>query len=257
MPRKSAAALKRDRAQEKAAETKRRSDRNPRGSKGPEKLAKMFPIGEQPKSRKPAARNKRAEAPRTAAAARRWDPASTDWGSPEFGAEATRIAQDGKTMKEVTAEMGLPAETKYWRYVSLAVRAWKDSHGIARPGRRSATPTAAPSMNGGPKKTKSTNRKVSLKEMTDEEVTAAIEGRTVTYNYSATPGTDTVFVAKVGKYHPGRGGERVVTFWDHVTTPSLAEVERARKENREPNERADGNIRSLYVSQIISIGRKG
>jgi hypothetical protein len=230
MPRKSVAALKRERAQEKAAETKRRSDAN-----------------------------KRAEAPRTAAAARRWDPASTDWGSPEFGAEATRIAQSGKTMKEVTAEMGLPAETRYWRYVSLAVRAWKDAHGIVRPGKKSATPVAAPSMNGGPKKTKNApaRRKVSLREMTDEEVTAAIEGRTVTYNYSATPGTDTVFVAKVGKYHPGRGGERVVTFWDHVTTPSLAEVERARRENREPSERADGNIRSLYVSQIISIGRKG
>jgi hypothetical protein len=244
MPRKgtSVAAQKRQRAQDKAAEVKRRSDANPRRSL-----------------------NGRAKVTSVAAATRRWDPVSTDWGSPEFGAEATRIAQTGRTMKEVTADMGLPAETKYWRYVSLAVRAWKDAHGIERPGRRSEVPTAAPTNGKGERRKKSepARHKVSLAEMSDDEVTAAIEGRTVTYNYSATPGTDEAFVAKVKKYDLGRKDERVVTFWDHVSPPTAAEVKaeaaRAREEKRDPRElpeHADGNIRSLYVHQIVSIGKR-
>jgi hypothetical protein len=142
------------------------------------------------------------------------------------------------------------------------MRAYKDAKGIARPGRRSATPVAAPTGNGKEKPVKESKRqpakrRIDLAEMSDEEVTAAIEGRWVTYNYASIAAQDDAFVARVMKYASGRGGRRIVTFIDHVSPPGKAEVKAAMEEKREPREHADGVSRSLYVNQIVSIGKRG
>ena len=194
--------------------------------------------------------------------ARTWDIATLDWGDEEFGRTVAEMNASGLSVKKLTEELGLPAEQSVWRKVSLAMRAYKDAHGIARPGRKSATPVAAPTGNGKekpvkPNKNQPATRRVNLAEMSDDEVTAAIEGRWVTYNYASIAGQDDAFVARVMKYAPGRGGRRVVTFLDHVSPPGKAEVKAAYEEKREPREHADGNSRSLYVDQIVSIGKKG
>lgn len=239
----SVAAQKRDRAQKKVAEIKRRSDANPRSPNG------------------------RAKASSVAAAWPTLDPGTVEWGSEEFGALVARM-NESMTVKEICVTLGFPNESPYWRKVSLAMRSWKDTHGVARPGRRSEKPVAAPTGRGReqavkPKKTEHATRRVNLSEMTDEETTAAIEGRWVTYNFASTAGQDEVFVARVVKYDHGvmargdLGQQRVVTFIDHVSPPGKNEVKAAMEENREPKERADGVTRSLYVSQIVAIGRKG
>ena len=247
-------------AQAKAAETKRRSDANKPGS-----VPRGTVAG--PGSKRAAAAQKNANpVARSQPAARRFDLSTIDWGDPEVGRIAAELNSSGQTVKQLTETMGLPAEQPVWRKVSLAMRAWKDTNGIARPGRRSATPVAAPTGNGSgpPKRVKKEEapRRVTLTEMSDEEVTAAIEGRWVSYRFASAPGVEEVFVARVMKYaivpaRGDRGQQRVVTFIDHVSSPTKAEVKASMEEKREPREHADGVSRSLYVDQIIAIGKKG
>lgn len=291
-PALSVAAKKRERAQKKVAETKARSDANPRG---PKRLAAMFPMGEQ-RGRSAAAKaahdkargfetirdedgrtgvrvspnggRKAADSgPLQHAAWPKLDPEGVEWGSEEFGALVAKM-NETMTVKQICVELGFDNTSPYWRKVSLAMRSYKDTHGVARPGRRSEKPVAAPTGRGKeqavkPKKSEHATRRVTLTEMSDEEITAAIEGRWVTYNFASTTGQDEAFIARVMKFDHGimargdLGMQTVITFIDHVSPPGKAEVKAAMEENREPKEHADGVTRSLYVSQIVAIGRKG
>jgi len=68
-------------------------------------------------------------------------PSDTDgfnFQDPKLPARVLRLKGQGNTIKAITAELGLPAEEKFWHRVSLVYRAAADAKGIDRPRRNGA-----------------------------------------------------------------------------------------------------------------------
>jgi len=61
-----------------------------------------------------------------------------NFADPKLPARVLRLKGQGRTIKQIAAELGLPAEERYWHRVSLVYRAAADKQGIGRP-RRNGT----------------------------------------------------------------------------------------------------------------------
>jgi hypothetical protein len=117
-------------AKEKAAEVKARSDANGDLDREArelleEKMAKAASPQAEAKptrTRKPAAT--KAKAPATD---------GIDWTSKAVAAKVVKLKKTGKTIKQITEALGLPAEQKYWMKVSIVWRTEADRLGLDRP----------------------------------------------------------------------------------------------------------------------------
>jgi hypothetical protein len=65
-------------------------------------------------------------------------PAGWDWKAKALPGRVLKLKAQGKTIKEITAELGLPAREGVWHRVSLVYRAAADAKGIERPRRKTA-----------------------------------------------------------------------------------------------------------------------
>jgi hypothetical protein len=114
-------------AKEKAAEVKARSDANGDLDREAREMLERKMAGEPKKparTRKPAT----PKATTTKPAAE-----GIDWTSKAVAAKVVKLKKAGKTIKQITEELGLPAEQRMWMKVSIVWRSEADRLGLDRP----------------------------------------------------------------------------------------------------------------------------
>lgn len=84
------------------------------------------------RTRKPAARRDRFVSGEGDVKVKRGEDDGIDWTSKVVANRVVKMKQSGKTIKEITAELGLPAEQKFWMKVSIVWRMEADRLGLDR-----------------------------------------------------------------------------------------------------------------------------
>jgi hypothetical protein len=111
-------------ASKKAAATKARSDANGNLDREAREMLEEKLAGDPTK---PKARTRKPAAPKA--------PTNDgiDWTSKAVVAKVVKLKKAGKTIKQITEEMGLPAEQRFWMKVSIVWRREADARGLDRP----------------------------------------------------------------------------------------------------------------------------
>jgi hypothetical protein len=117
-------------AKEKAATTKTRSDANGDLDREARAMLEEKLGGE---GTKPKPRTREPAAPKLTTEAKPPATDGIDWTSKAVAAKVVKLKKAGKTIKQITQEMGLPAEQKYWMKVSIVWRREADKQGLDRP----------------------------------------------------------------------------------------------------------------------------
>jgi hypothetical protein len=123
----------------KVAETKAKSDANGDLDREARELLEKKLAGEvtepggnvppepKPRTRKPPTKETAPKSGRKPAAD------GIDWTSKATAAKIVKLKGQGKTIKQIAAEMGLPAEQRFWMKVSIVWRTEADRLGLDRP----------------------------------------------------------------------------------------------------------------------------